>query len=77
MERIREYVNFDIILKSLTHHPFLCPFLPWSLSMHLSVWLHCLEELEGLVHVMALSVLTYRGATILQPSEGSDAATVH
>lgn len=56
---------------------FYALFLPWSLSMHLTVWLHCLEELEGLVHVMALSVLTYRGATILQPSEGPDTATVH
>lgn len=45
--------------------------------MHLTVWLHCLEELEGLVHVMALLVWTHWGATILQPSEGSDATAVY
>lgn len=32
---------------------------------HASVWLHCLEELQGLVHVI------HRGATTVPPSEGS------
>lgn len=44
---------------------------------HASVWLHGLEELEGLVHVMALFALTHSGATTLQPSKGSDTATVY
>lgn len=33
---------------------------PRSLSMHLTVWLRCLDELEGLVGVLELSVLMYR-----------------
>lgn len=39
---------------------------------HASVWLHCLEELQGLVQVMAALALVHRGAT--PPSEGAHAA---
>lgn len=70
MERIRENVKLilTILYFEISHtclfHVLSCPRL---FCMHLTGRLHCLEELEGLVHVMARFVLIYHGATILEP----------
>lgn len=51
-------------LKVLLVWTCLMSLLAWAIQ-HASVWLHCLEELQGLVHVI------HRGATTVPPSEGS------
>ncbi|TNN03721.1 hypothetical protein fugu_000750 [Takifugu bimaculatus] len=61
--------------RDMLGYTFFTSFLAWVIQ-HASVWLHCLEELQGLVGVMAAFTLIHRGATSVPPSEGSDSAAV-
>lgn len=60
-------------VRDMLGYTFFTSFLAWVIQ-HASVWLHCLEELQGLVQVMAAFTLIHRGATGVPPSEGSDGA---
>lgn len=49
-------------VRDMLGYTFFTSFLAWVIQ-HASVWLHCLEELQGLVQVMAAFTLIHRGAT--------------